>query len=144
MAAGVMAGGSSILAGVGAGPAKVKPRGAGMQGSLLLQQQMHMQVNAAAAAAASVGGPAASSGLPSSTGGGAPSPSSKAEESAAAAAARSSGQDQLRGAGLAAAEKEDDVSMSKRAQWESELYEELERHRQEQRATRMSAYAQRT
>jgi hypothetical protein len=44
----------------------------------------------------------------------------------------------------AAAEKDDDASMSsKRAQWESELYEELERHRQEQRATRMSAYAQR-
>lgn len=66
---------------------------------------------------------------------------------AAAAHSLASGADQWpsRAAGLTGPDRgEEDVAMSsKRAQWESELYEELERHRQEQRATRMSAVAQR-
>lgn len=114
---GAMGTGGSILENVGA--VKQKPRPSGLQGSLMQHQSP----------AASAGSPHNAAGL--QNGACVADPAACHDQSAAPSAV-----------GAVQADEDADIS-SKRIQWENELYEELERHRKEQRVARQANQAAR-
>lgn len=124
----------SILGGMAAGMAKQRPQG--LQGSILQQHGANPVATTGSpkSATAVTGHPAVGQGVltASSTAPAVVEDSITAHDQSAV------------GSSSGTAQCDEDINISsKRVQWENELYEELERHRQEQRVARQASQATR-